>query len=400
MNFKTIDDIDISGKRVFLRVDFNVPLTKSAPFTITDDSRIRAALPTIENLRKRGARIILASHLGRPKGKPAIEFSLEPIRERLSEILKTEISFASDCIGDEAMQKAMALKDGGVLLLENLRFHKEEEANDPEFSKQLASLAEVYVDDAFGAAHRAHASIEGITHFLNVKAAGYLMKSELDYLGGAVTNPRRPFVAIIGGAKISGKIDVVSNLMNKADAVLIGGGMMFTFYKARGLEIGKSLCEDDKVDLAKELMANAESQNKKLVLPLDTIIADSFSNDSNYRTVSTEKIPAGWMGMDIGRDSINMFTDFILNAQTVVWNGPMGVFEMPNFAAGTLAIAEAMAKATERGATTIVGGGDSVAALEASGLADKMSHVSTGGGASLEFLEGKVLPGVEALNPD
>ncbi len=397
MNYKTIDDIDVSGKRVFLRVDFNVPLTKSAPFTITDDTRIRAAIPTIENLRKRGARIILASHLGRPKGAPTIEFSLAPIRDRLGEILKTQVAFASDCIGDDAMQKALALKDGEVLLLENLRFHKEEEANDPEFSERLASLAEVYVDDAFGAAHRAHASIEGITHFLKIKAAGYLMKSELEYLGGAVTDPRRPFVAIIGGAKISGKIDVVSNLMNKADAVLIGGGMMFTFYKARGLEIGKSLCEDDKVDLARELMTTAERENKKLILPLDTIIADQFKNDANYRTVSTENIPVGWMGMDIGLDSINLFTDYILNAQTIVWNGPMGVFEMPNFAEGTLAIAQAMATATERGATTIVGGGDSVAALEASGLADKMSHVSTGGGASLEFLEGKTLPGLAAL---
>ena len=397
MNYKTIDDIDVSGKRVFLRVDFNVPLTKSAPYTITDDTRIRAAIPTIENLRKRGAKIILASHLGRPKGAPTSEFSLEPIRERLAEILKTEVAFSSDCIGDDAMQKAMALKDGEILLLENLRFHQEEEANDSEFAKQLASLAEVYVDDAFGAAHRAHASIEGITHFLHIKAAGYLMKNELEYLGGAVTNPRRPFVAIIGGAKISGKIDVVSNLMNKADAVLIGGGMMFTFYKARGLEIGKSLCEDDKVDLARDLMAKAESEKKKLILPLDTVIADQFKNDANYRTVSTEKIPAGWMGMDIGRDTINLFTDFIVNAQTIIWNGPMGVFEMPNFAVGTLAIAQAMATATERGATTIVGGGDSVAALEASGLADKMSHVSTGGGASLEFLEGKTLPGIQAL---
>jgi phosphoglycerate kinase len=398
MNFKTIDDIDVKGKRVFLRVDFNVPLTKSAPYTITDDTRIRAAIPTIEALRKRGARLIIASHLGRPKGVPAPEFSLAPVHGRLEELLGTSVAFASDCIGDDATKKAMALKDGDVLLLENLRFHSEEEKNDPEFSKKLASLAEVYVDDAFGAAHRAHASIEGITHYLPVKAAGYLMKSELDYLGGAVTSPRRPFVAIIGGAKISGKIDVVNSLLDKADAVLIGGGMAYTFYKAEGLEIGKSLCEDDKLGLAKELVARAEQFGKKLILPSDNVIADAFNNDANKKTVSVKDIPSDWMGMDIGPDTIGMFENLIINAQTIVWNGPMGVFEMPNFAQGTLAVAQAMAKATDRGATTIVGGGDSVAAVEASGLADKMSHVSTGGGASLEFLEGKELPGVAALS--
>lgn len=397
MNFKTIDDIDVSGKRVFLRVDFNVPLTKSEPFSITDDTRISAALPTIEALRKRGARLIIASHLGRPKGSHAPEFSLAPIRKRLEELVGSKVEFVSDCIGDEASSKARALKDGEILLLENLRFHKEEEKNDPEFSKQLASLAEVYVNDAFGAAHRAHASTEGITHYLGVKAAGYLMKKELDYLGGVVSNPRRPFVAIIGGAKISGKIHVVNSLLDKADAILIGGGMAYTFYKAAGLEIGKSLCEDDKLDLAKELVTKAETFGKKLLLPTDTVIANEFSNDAERQTVSTASMPKDWMGMDIGPDTRSMFTDLIVNAQTVVWNGPMGVFEMPNFAEGTLAIAQAMAKATERGATTIVGGGDSVAALESSGLAEKMSHVSTGGGASLEFLEGKELPGVAAL---
>ncbi len=400
MNFKTIDDIDVKGKRVFLRVDFNVPLTKIPPYTITDDTRIRAALPTIEALRKSGARIIIASHLGRPKGAPSPEFSLTPVLKRLEELLGTSVAFASDCIGDEAMSKATGLKDGDILLLENLRFHKEEEANDPEFSKKLASLAEIYVDDAFGAAHRAHASIEGITHFLPIKAAGYLMKSELDYLGGALTTPRRPFMAIIGGAKISGKIDVVNSLLDKADAVLIGGGMAYTFFKSEGLEIGKSLCEDDKIQLAKDLEARAEQFGKKLILPTDNVIADAFNNDANKKTVSVKDIPALWMGMDIGPDTISMFENLIINAQTIVWNGPMGVSEMPNFAHGTLAIAQAMAKATDRGATTIVGGGDSVAAIEATGLADKMSHVSTGGGASLEFLEGKVLPGVNALNPD
>ncbi len=397
MSYKTITDIDVKGKRVFLRVDFNVPLTKTAPYTITDDTRITAALPTIEALRSKGARLIIASHLGRPKGAVAPEFSLAPVRERLASLLKTEVAFASDCIGDEAMEKAQALNDGEVLLLENLRFHKEEEKNDPEFSKQLAALAEVYVDDAFGAAHRAHASIEGITHYLPVKAAGLLLKKEIDYLGGAVASPRRPFVAIIGGAKISGKIDVVQSLLEKADAVLIGGGMAYTFYKAHGLEIGKSLCEDDKLDLARELMSYAESSGKKLVLPVDTIIADAFSNDANRKSVSVAAIPAGWMGMDIGEETIELFTDYIVNAHTVVWNGPMGVFEMENFAHGTIAVANALATATSRGATTIVGGGDSVAAIEQTGLADKMSHVSTGGGASLEFLEGKVLPGIAAL---
>lgn len=397
MKFKTINDIDVAGKRVFLRVDFNVPLTKTAPYTITDDTRIRAALPTIKALLDRKARLVIASHLGRPKGTLAPEFSLSPVRERLAELLGMNVNFANDCIGDEASSKANALIDGEVLLLENLRFYKEEEKNDGEFSKKLASLAEVYVDDAFGAAHRAHASIEGITHHLPVKAAGLLLQKELDYLGGAVANPRRPFVAIIGGAKISGKIDVVNSLLAKADAVLIGGGMMYTFYKAGGFEIGKSLCEDDKLDLAAHLIQDAEANGRRLVLPTDTVIADSFSNDAERKTISTAAIPEGWLGMDIGPDTINLFTDFILGANTIVWNGPMGVFEMSNFSKGTFAIAEALAKATERGATTIVGGGDSVAAIEQTGLAEKMSHVSTGGGASLEFLEGKVLPGVAAL---
>jgi phosphoglycerate kinase len=397
MNYKTIYDIDVAGKRVFLRVDFNVPLTKTAPYTITDDTRIRAALPTIKALLDRKARLVIASHLGRPKGTAAPEFSLAPIRERLAELLGKSVEFANDCIGDEAVSKANALKDGEVLLLENLRFYKEEEKNDAEFSKKLASLADVYVDDAFGAAHRAHASIEGITHHLPVKAAGLLLQKELDYLGGAVTNPRRTFVAIIGGAKISGKIDVINSLLAKADAVLIGGGMMYTFYKAGGFEIGKSLCEDDKLDLAAHLMQDAEAKGRRLVLPTDTVVADSFSNDAERKTVSTAAIPEGWLGMDIGPDTIQLFTDYILNANTIVWNGPMGVFEMSNFSKGTFAIAEALAKATERGATTIVGGGDSVAAIEQTGLAEKMSHVSTGGGASLEFLEGKILPGVAAL---
>lgn len=397
MTFKTIDDLDVSGKRVFVRVDFNVPLTKEAPYTITDDTRIRAALPTIESLIKRGARVILASHLGRPKGTPDSKYSLSPIRQRLSQLLNAEVKFADDCVGEAAQSKVDALKNGEVLLLENLRFHKEEEGNDSEFSKQLAALADVYINDAFGAAHRAHASIEGITHSISQKGAGYLLKKEIEYLGGAVANPRRPLIAIIGGAKISGKIDVVKSLLDKADAVLIGGGMMYTFFKATGLEIGTSLCENDKLDLARELIAQAERTGKKLVLPIDTVIADAFNNDANRKTVHTLDMPAGWMGMDIGPKTIEDFSEFILHAQTIVWNGPMGVFEMSNFAEGTLAIARELAKATDRGATTIVGGGDSVAALEQSGLADRMSHVSTGGGASLEFLEGKTLPGIAAL---
>jgi phosphoglycerate kinase len=397
MNFKTINDISVAAKRVFLRVDFNVPLTKTAPYTITDDTRVAAALPTIKALLAKGARLIIASHLGRPKGAPAVEFSLAPVRERLTSLLGMEIHWASDCIGDEATNKAMALKDGEILLLENLRFHKEEEKNDAEFSKQLASLAEVYVDDAFGAAHRAHASIEGITHYLPIKAAGLLLEKEIEYLGVTLANPKRPFVAIIGGAKISGKIDVVSSLLGKADAVLIGGGMAYTFYKSQGLEIGKSLCENDKVKMAEELLETALQDGKTLLLPADTVIADKFDNDANRKTVPVNAIPADWMGMDIGDESIKQFRDEILNAKTIVWNGPMGVFEMPNFSHGTIAIANALAEATTNGATTIVGGGDSVAAIEQTGLADKMSHVSTGGGASLEFLEGKELPGIKAL---
>jgi phosphoglycerate kinase len=397
MKFKSISDIEVKGKRVFLRVDFNVPLTKEAPYSITDDTRIRAAIPTINALLARGARLIIASHLGRPKGVAAPEFSLASVRERLAKLIGIEVDFAADCVSPEAIQKSLALKDGQVLLLENLRFHKEEEKNDPDFAKKLASLAEVYVNDAFGAAHRAHASTEGITHFISVKAAGLLMQRELDYLGKAVKEAERPFVAIIGGAKISGKIDVINNLLNIADVILIGGGMMYTFYKAEGLEIGKSLCEDDKLALASRLMEKAKKGVSKLVLPVDTVVADKFANDANKKHVFVKDIPADFLGMDIGPETIALFTEYILKARTIVWNGPMGVFEMPNFAEGTTAIAKAMAEATKHGAVTIVGGGDSVAALEQNGLSDKMSHVSTGGGASLEFLEGKALPGVVAL---
>jgi phosphoglycerate kinase len=394
MKYKTIDDIDVQGLRAFVRVDFNVPLTKEAPYSITDDNRIRAALPTLTALTKRGAKLVVASHLGRPKGAPDSKYSLRPVAERLAELLGVDVQLAPDCVGDKVEDTQKAQPASSVLLLENLRFHAEEEKNDPKFAEALARLADVYVDDAFGAAHRAHASIEGITHFVPVKAAGYLMDKELKYLGAALENPKRPFVAVIGGAKVSGKIDVIESLLTKADKLLIGGGMMFTFLKALGKEVGKSLVEDDKVDLAKELLAKSSG---KLVLPVDCIAATEFKNDAETKTVSCDAIPEGWMGLDIGPETIGLFEREIAKAKTIVWNGPMGVFEMSNFAGGTLSVAKAMAKATEAGATTIVGGGDSVAALEQSGLADKMSHVSTGGGASLEFLEGKTLPGVAAL---
>lgn len=394
MTYKTIDDIDVSGKRVFLRVDFNVPLTKEAPYTITDDTRIRATLPTVKALLDRGARLIIASHLGRPKGVPTEKYSLLPVFKHLQELLTAQIRFAGDCVGAEVEALANLIKPGEVLLLENLRFHPEEEKNDPAFAQSLAKLCEVYVDDAFGAAHRAHASIEGITHFVSVKAAGYLMDKELKYLGGVLSNPAKPFIAIIGGAKISGKIDVIESLLQRAEKVLIGGGMMYTFLKAQGKEIGKSLVEADKIEMAKALLTKA---GDRLVLPVDTVIASEFKNEAEFRTVNVDAIPADWIGVDIGREAISQFRAEIARAKTIVWNGPMGVFEMPNFATGTLEIARALADTTAAGATTVVGGGDSVAALEQAGLADNMSHVSTGGGASLEFLEGKVLPGVKAL---
>lgn len=394
MPLKTIDDINVQSRRVFLRVDFNVPLTKEAPYTITDDTRIRAALPTIEALVHRGAAVIIASHMGRPKGKPNEQYSMTPVAEHLQSLLKVNVKLAPDCIGHEVKELADELQPGEILLLENLRFHKEEEANDAEFAKELASIADVYVNDAFGAAHRAHASIEGITHHIHSKAAGYLLKKEIDYLGGVLKEPHRPFVAIIGGAKISGKIDVIESLLAKADKILIGGGMMFTFLKAQGKDIGKSLVEQDKVDVAKSVL---EKSAGKLILPIDTVASQKFDNDTERKTISVDGISGEWMGLDIGPESIKLFLTEIEQARTVLWNGPMGVFEMSNYAQGTLAVAQALAAATARGAITVVGGGDSVAALEQSNLAEKMSHVSTGGGASLEFLEGKTLPGVAAL---
>lgn len=395
MNKLTIDNLQLKGKRVLVRVDFNVPLDEHQQ--ITDDNRIVESLPTIKKIIADGGRAILMSHLGRPKGKPKPEFSLKPVANHLAKLLNKPVKFAVDCIGEAAAREVNILKDGEVLLLENLRYHNEEEANDPNFAKQLAGFGDLYVNDAFGSAHRAHASTEGVTKFIKTCVAGYLMKKELDYLGRAVGKPVRPYVAILGGVKISGKIDVIQNLMSKVDALLIGGGMMFTFYKAQGMEIGKSLLEEDKIDLAKKILAEAKQKNITLLLPTDCVVGDKFENSAKTNVVNVSAIPAGWMGLDIGPETIKSFSAEIRKAKTVVWNGPMGVFEMDNFAKGTNAIAHALADATKAGTTTIVGGGDSAAAIAKAGLEKSVSHVSTGGGASLEFLEGKALPGVEAL---
>jgi phosphoglycerate kinase len=391
---KSIDSVSFRGKRVLVRVDFNVPMEGGK---VTDDIRIVESLPTIRKIVADGGRAILMSHLGRPKGKPKPEFSLRPVAERLSEILGKPVAFASDCIGELARSAVAAMKDGDVLVLENLRFHPEEEANDAGFSKELASLADVYVNDAFGSAHRAHASTEGVTRQIAPALAGYLLVKELEFLGKAVGDPVRPYAAIIGGAKISGKIDVIQNLLDKVDSLLIGGGMMFTFYRAQGLDVGKSLVEEDKIGLAGEILRAAESKKVRFLLPVDCVIADKFENHANRQTVPVNAITPGWMGLDIGDETIRLYERELDSAATVVWNGPMGVFEMDNFAAGTVAVARALARRTAAGATTIVGGGDSAAALSKLGYEKKVSHVSTGGGASLEFLEGKILPGVAAL---
>ncbi len=394
MSKLTIDDVQLKGKRVLVRVDFNVPMEKQK---VTDDTRIVESLPTIKKILNDGGKAILMSHLGRPKGKRNMEFTLQPVAERLSALIGKNVQFVSDCVGEEAQNGVHHLANGDCLLLENLRFHPEEEANDAAFAQQLASLGDLYVNDAFGSAHRAHASTEGITHFLKPAVAGYLMQKELNYLGRAVGNPVRPYAAILGGAKISGKIDVIQNLMNIVDILIVGGGMMFTFFKAQGLEIGNSLLEADKVDLAAKILADAKKRGIKLLLPVDAVIADRFDNNAARKVVPVTQIPAGWQGLDIGPDSIKLFIDALRPAKTIVWNGPLGVFEMDNFAAGTMAIAKTLADLTKLGATTIVGGGDSAAAIAKAGLEKSVSHVSTGGGASLEFLEGKVLPGVAAL---
>ena len=390
---KTVKDVDVRSKRVLVRVDYNVPLDANG--NVSDDKRITASLPTINYLLEQGARIILCSHLGRPKGEVKKEFSLAPVAKRLKELLpNVNIYFASDCIGEEAERKAAALKDGEILLLENLRFHKEEEKNDPEFAKKLASLAEIYVSDAFGTVHRAHASTAGVAAYLPA-VAGFLIGKELSIMGGALENPERPFVAILGGAKVADKIGVITNLLNKCDTLLIGGGMAYTFFKAMGYEIGDSLLDAESIDLAKQLMETAKEKGVKLLLPVDTVVAKAFAADAEHMIVSANAIPAGWQGLEISEKTRELFAAEIKNAKTVIWNGPMGVFEFPEFAKGTEAVAKACA---ECGGTTIIGGGDSASAVKKLGYADKMTHISTGGGASLEFLEGKVLPGVAALN--
>lgn len=400
MSKLSIRDLDLTGKRVFIRVDFNVPLSKEG--TITDDTRIRETIPTIEYALRRKAKVILAAHLGRPKGKKVDAMSLKPVVARLRTLLDgvldadENVAFAPDCVGPVAEEMADNLEPGQTLLLENLRFHAGEEANDPEFAKQLASLCDVYVNDAFGAAHRAHASTEGITHFVKQSAAGLLMEKELTYLGKAVTEPFRPFVAIIGGAKVSDKIEVITALLDRVDSLLIGGGMTYTFLNAKGQTTGKSLVEVDKIEVAKAAMKKAEERGVKFLLPVDHCLADKFAPDAKTQLFSGDgPFPAEWMALDIGPATVKLFAEEIAEAATVVWNGPMGVAEFPAFAKGTNAIAKALAKNED--AITIVGGGDSVAALHNSGVADKITHISTGGGASLEFLEGKTLPGVAAL---
>jgi phosphoglycerate kinase len=394
MNKLSIRDLEMSGKRVFIRVDFNVPMDGAK---IEDDTRIRETLPTLRLAIDRGARLVLASHLGRPKGKIDLKYSLAPVSARLSELLGRPVAFAGDCVGADAEAKSKALRDGEVLLLENVRFHPQEEANDPEFSRQLAQLCDqLFVCDAFGSSHRAHASVVGITKFVRQAAAGLLMEKELTYLGKAVSNPDRPFVAILGGAKVSDKIEVVQNLMKLADAMLIGGAMAYTFLKSQGLSVGKSLVENDKLDLARNLLEEARRRKFRFVLPVDHVLAESPDSASS-RVTDIAQTPENLMGLDIGPKTIALFNQEIASARTIVWNGPVGMFEKPAFAQGTLAIARAVAAASAAGATSIVGGGDSVAAVERSGLASKISHISTGGGASLEFLAGKKLPGVEAL---
>src|SRR3972149_859448 len=391
----SIDNVDLKNKRVLVRVDFNVPLDEN--LQITDDIRITSSLPTIKKIILEGGKVILMSHLGRPKGKVNLKYSLKPAAERLSKLLGKEVKLAPDCIGEEVKTLVNKMNGGDVLLLENLRFHEEEEKNDAAFAKKLSELGDVYINDAFGSAHRAHASTEGVTKFIKQCASGYLMQKELDYLGTAIANPQRPFAAILGGAKISGKIDVISNLLSKVDKLLIGGGMAFTFLKAQGKEIGKSLLEEEKIDLAKEVLEKVKNSNVKFLLPVDFIVADEFKNDSPSMIVKADPIPSDKMGLDIGPESIKLFSQELENSKTIVWNGPMGVFEMDNFAKGTFAIAQVLADVTSKNAVTIIGGGDSAAAISKTGLDDKVSHVSTGGGASLKFLEGKVLPGVDAL---
>jgi phosphoglycerate kinase len=402
MNKLTIDNLIqqnlIKGKRVLVRVDFNVPL--DADRNITDVKRIVESVATINAITKNGGKCILMSHLGRPKGEKNPKYSLNVVAEFLSKYLDKRVLFSDDCISPDNIEVIKNMNEGDVLLLENLRFYKDEEKNNPDFAQKLAAYGEAYVNDAFGTAHRAHASTEGVTHFIKTCAAGYLMEKEIKYLSAAINNPKRPLTAILGGSKISGKIDVLDNLLNIADKILIGGGMMFTFYKAMGLNIGKSILEEDKIELAKEVLNKAKQLNKEFLLPVDVVIADKFENSASKKTIAFDKMTDDlndWMGMDIGEKTIELFKKEILSSNTIVWNGPMGVFEMDNFAKGTFEIAQALADATAKGAVTIIGGGDSAAAIAKAELEEKVSHVSTGGGASLEFLEGKILPGISAL---
>jgi phosphoglycerate kinase len=392
----TLTAADVAGKRVLVRADFNVPLDDQG--NITDDTRIRAALPTIQDLTGKGAKVVLCSHFGRPKGKVVESMRLTPVAARLSELLGQSVVKCDDSIGDTVAAAISGLDNGQVALLENMRFYAEEEANDPAFCEKVAANADLYVNDAFGTAHRAHASTEGVTKYLSPSVAGYLIEKELQYLQAAIENPQRPLTAIIGGSKVSSKIGVIETLLDKVDKLLIGGGMIFTFYKARGLNVGKSLVEEDKLELAKSLEAKAKEKGVDLLLPTDVVVADNFAPDANAQTVSIEAIPDGWMGLDIGPDAVKVFQDALKQCKSVIWNGPMGVFEFDKFAVGTEAIANTLAELTDTGVTTIIGGGDSVAAVEKVGVAEKMSHISTGGGASLELLEGKVLPGIAALD--
>ncbi len=396
MAMKTIDDYNFSGKKVLVRVDFNVPLNEN--HEITDDTRIRAAVPTIQKLRTEGAAVILMSHLGRPKNGPEDKFSLKHVVKHLSEKLGTEVQFADDCIGEQAREKAAALKPGEVLLLENLRFYKEETAGDVAFAEKLAALADVYVNDAFGTAHRAHASTAIIARFFpDAKMFGYVMANELKSINKVLKEGERPFTAILGGAKVSGKIEIINNLLDKVDNLIIGGGMMFTFIKAKGGNVGNSLVEEELLETAKEAMQKAEKLGVQLYLPQDAVIADKFDNDANQKCCPSDEIPEGWMGLDIGVEASETFRKVIENSATILWNGPMGVFEMDNFAEGTIDVAQAIARATEKGAFSLVGGGDSVAAVNKYHLQDKVSYVSTGGGAMLEYIEGKTLPGIAAI---
>lgn len=391
---KTLRDVELKGKTVLMRVDFNVPISKGV---IKDDNRITQALKSINYVVEAGAKLILMSHLGRPGGEASEKFSLEPVADHLKTLVEVPVHFAKDCIGEEADKVIDAAKEGEIVLLENVRFHPEEKANDPEFAKKLAAHADLFVNDAFGSSHRAHASVSGVTEFLQPAVSGFLLEKEIQYLEESINNPKRPFIAILGGAKVSDKIGVIETLLTKVDTIIIGGGMAYTFFRANGHTIGDSLVEEDKVDMARDLMEKAKKAGVKFMLPMDTVVAQEFKNDAEYKVVGEGGIEDGWMGLDIGPESSLAFSNHIKNAQTVLWNGPMGVFEMENFADGTNTVAQALVEATKFGATTIIGGGDSASAIKKAGLQDQVSHVSTGGGASLEYLEGKELPGVTSL---